>query len=134
MSDKTKSRLARNRVSQKTNKKTCFVCFFAFHGKQNKFVHLLFWENLWRSQTAVGFIWPLAEYQSSFRKNQIDSLLNLTLYYIVFVTTIGAAMVCRNILRPNLIYLATQSKRGQETLWLMTSLYLSVIFHFFIPM
>ena len=30
------------RFSQKTNKWISFVCFFAFHGKQNKFVRLFF--------------------------------------------------------------------------------------------
>ena len=32
----------RCRFFQKTNKQICFVCFFAFHGKQNKFVRLFF--------------------------------------------------------------------------------------------
>ena len=36
---KTKSRLKRCRFSQKTNKRICFVCFFAFQGKKtNSFV------------------------------------------------------------------------------------------------
>ena len=30
------------RFSQKMNEPICFVCFFAFHGKQNKFVRLVF--------------------------------------------------------------------------------------------
>ena len=38
-SDKTERRLARRRFSQKINKWICFVCFFACHGKQNKFVY-----------------------------------------------------------------------------------------------
>ena len=37
-SDKTVKRLTRRRFSQKTNEIICFVCFFAFHGKQNKFI------------------------------------------------------------------------------------------------
>ena len=41
-SEKTKSRLMRRRFTQKTNKGICFVCFFAFLGKQNKFVYSFF--------------------------------------------------------------------------------------------
>ena len=42
---------------KQTNKQTiCFVCFFAFHSKQNKFI---FWENLWLPNPAFCFIWPL---------------------------------------------------------------------------
>ena len=37
-SDKTESRLVRRRFSQKTKEQICFVCFFAFHGKQNKLI------------------------------------------------------------------------------------------------
>ena len=33
-SDKTKSRLTRHRFPQKMNKRICFDCFIAFHGKQ----------------------------------------------------------------------------------------------------
>ena len=33
-----------------------FKLFFAFYGKQNKFIRSLFWENLLRAQTAFGFI------------------------------------------------------------------------------
>ena len=52
--------MARRRFSQKTNKRICFVCFFAFHSKQNKFVRLfVFWENVRQANPAFCFIWPL---------------------------------------------------------------------------
>ena len=59
---------------KKMNKQICFVCFFAFHDKQNKF----FWENLWRAQTAFGFIWPLSILAIG-KAN--DSILPLTCFY-----------------------------------------------------
>ena len=39
---KNESRLRHLRFSQKMNKWICFVCFFAFHDKQNKFVRSFF--------------------------------------------------------------------------------------------
>ena len=54
-SDKTKSRLAHRRLSQKTNKRICFLFFFAFHSKQNKIVCSFLEESTVR-QSAFGFI------------------------------------------------------------------------------
>ena len=39
---KTESRLTCRRFTQEMNERIFFVCFFAFHGKQNKFVCLIF--------------------------------------------------------------------------------------------
>ena len=45
------------------NEPICFVCFFAFHGKQNKFICSFFGRIYGTSklQTAFGFIWSLSK-------------------------------------------------------------------------
>ena len=86
--------------------------------QKNQILLFIFWENLWRANLLLvlsnlqlpNILSQISQHQFCFRKNQIYSLLNMTLYYIVFMTTIEAAMVCKNTLRPNLISLGSQSK------------------------
>ena len=89
---KPKSRLA-SCSSQKTNGRIWFVCFFTLHGKQIKFVHSFFWENLQLASLLFGFMWPLlalfASYSiSKFPTYSFISLYVLFLWYLVKISTL----------------------------------------------
>ena len=79
--------------SQKTNGQIWFVCFFTLHGKQIKFVHSFFWENLQLASLLFGFMWPLlalfASYSiSKFPTYSFISLYVLFLWYLVKISTL----------------------------------------------
>ena len=70
-SDKTVSRLACRRFSQKINKRICFFCFFTLHGKKTQIRSFVFLGESTARKSTYGFIWPLVNVKTMRKMAQI---------------------------------------------------------------
>ena len=100
---KIKSRLACRRFSQKNEWTELFCLRFAFHSKENKFVHSFFFENLQCPNPAFGFICPLLNYTKKsplhFESIWQNFQHSISLLYIVLLKLLYKSLNKRNLLK-----------------------------------